>query len=171
MNCRTQCLNLNDQFRVGLAWKSGWWTGNGCKTGIFLWADWADHSSSEGHGSRQEREAVAAAVWSMGVRIHQLNGSGNPTFSRSPACCSIFHGEKWMLSVSCRPAQSRSLKIICLKLFLGSVCAEGIHSICLVFCTIATSLKKYTYKLTLKKISFKHKIIDTKTFLTSKYNV
>lgn len=129
-------------------WVMKW---NGCKMGIILWADWADRSSSEGQGGRQGREAVGAAVWSMGVRIHQLNGRGNPTFSRSPERCSIFHGEKWMLSISCRPAQSRSLKIICLKLFLGSMCAEGIHSICLVFWIIATSLKKYNYKLSLKK--------------------
>lgn len=41
-------------------WVINW---NGCKMGMFLCADWAN---SFGKGdSRQEWEAVAAAVWSM----------------------------------------------------------------------------------------------------------
>jgi len=67
-----------------------------------------------------------------------------------------------VLSISCRPAQPSSLETVCLKLFLGSVCAEGIDSSCLVFWAITMNLKKNNYKLSLKK-SFKHKIINIKT--------
>lgn len=75
-----------------------------------------------------------------------------PSVTRLPEYSSIFHVERCILSIYCRPAQPSSLKIICLKLVLGSVCAEGTLSTCLVFRAITTSLKKNSYKWSLKNL-------------------
>lgn len=73
---------LNEQFMVGRFGMEMWmmiW--NGCKMGIVPWPDWTNNCSQEGQGGQQEQEAVATIVWSMWIRIHKLNRSGNPALA------------------------------------------------------------------------------------------
>lgn len=66
MNCRTQRLNLNDQFMVGRFGMEMWMmTWNGCKMEGVPWPDWTNNCSREGQGGQQEQEVVATIVWSM----------------------------------------------------------------------------------------------------------